>query len=99
METFHALYSGRGDADQATNARLEGRAETAKENIAENRGSNNDCRNSNNDSNGNGGRIDAFVVPQPSRYVPDWAAFSSGGKKGNGSSKHWSVRKGGSGEV
>lgn len=23
----------------------------------------------------NAGRIDAFVVPRPSKYVPDWAAF------------------------
>lgn len=31
--------------------------------------------------NTNGGRVDAFVVPGPPRYVPDWAAFGAGHKE------------------
>lgn len=103
METFHALYGGRGDADQATRVGHKDRAGKEKKNTPDNRG---DPSNSNNSNGGErvgpgSGRINDFVVPQPSRYVADWAAFGSGDKKGNGSSKHRasSARHGESGEV
>lgn len=107
METFHALYGGRGDADEATNVGLKGTAGKAKETAPRDRRKSNNCSNSK--SNGNGGKgrgsgsgqKEAFVVPQPSRYVPDWAAFGSGERKKHGSSKNRasSARQGENGEV
>lgn len=105
METFYDLYGGRGGAEQMTNVRLKGRARKANETAPGNRG--NQTNSSNSDINGGSGRSSGsgkkkdFVVPQPSRYVPDWAAFGSGKRKKHGSSKQRasSAQQGESGEV
>lgn len=74
-ETFHALYDGRSEDKGRNKANFEGR----------------DCAgidrrkvesSSNKEGEGrSAGRINAFVVPRPSKYVSDWAAFGPSDKE------------------
>lgn len=86
METFHALYGGRGEINQDDYGRSEPQAvaTAARTSISAGQGGgdvgdpNSDISS---DRNIDGGGADAFVVPGPSRYVPDWAAFGAGHKE------------------
>ena len=64
-ETYHSLFGSHGETDGGS-----------EENIPVG-----DTENPASDGDGDGsgcGRTDAFLVPSPLRYVPDWAAFGSG---------------------
>ncbi|CAB1120454.1 unnamed protein product [Ectocarpus sp. CCAP 1310/34] len=86
METFHALYGGRGEINQDDSGRSEPRAaaRSVETSTSSGQGGGSVGDRSSDISSGtniNGGRVDAFVVPGPSRYVPDWAAFGAGHKE------------------
>lgn len=86
METFHALYGGRGEINHGDSGRSKPRAAatSARTLISSGQGGGgvgDPSSDISSDTNINGGRVDAFVVPGPSRYVPDWAAFGTGHKE------------------
>lgn len=93
METFHALHDGRGEDQERNKTKLGGRirADTGTGWAKKAGSSNNDNNNNhhhhhhiNGDDDGDrrsAGKIDAFVVPRPSKYVPDWAAFGPADKE------------------
>lgn len=64
-ETYHSLFDKRGEKHGSCEERVAG---SDAENLAKSRGGSSPCR------------MDAFLVPRPSRYVPDWTAFASGGE-------------------